>query len=159
MKNNCRSQRSGLSSPANQSLMHSLYVAALDRHLGIRGLISPVTDNVSGFEYDFFHPASGRLIKIFNSLDDHIIEKYCGAIPEPHPIFIVDNDTILGDDKWNSAIDKFLGDAVIRLHALQYLNDMLLEHFVDEDEEDDWEIITPIERARCIDAINDLSDE
>ena len=66
----------GLSSPANNFLRQSLYIAALDRHLGIRGLISPVTDDESGLNFDFFCPTTGTLIKVFKSLDQDAISRY-----------------------------------------------------------------------------------
>lgn len=151
----------GLSSPANNSLQQSLYIAALDRYLGIRGLISPVTDEDTGLACDFFCPSTGTVIKIFKSLDEGTIFRYEQGRRE-RSIFIVDAHALettecdeCGDKhpNWESEV---LRTAATILDAYLYLDDEL---FSFNPEECEWEPIIPVERRRCIEALYNMDEE
>lgn len=151
----------GLSSPANNSLQQSLYIAALDRHLGIRGLISPVTDEDTDLDYDFFCPDTGTVIKIFKTIDQDIISRHEQGRREK-TIFIVDAVALettecdeCGDKhpNWESEV---LHTAATILDAYLYLDDEL---FSFNPEECEWEPVMPVERSRCLEAIANMDEE
>ena len=151
----------GLSSPTNQSLQQSLYIAALDRHLGIRGLISPVTDTSTGLDYDFFDSEGEQLIKIFKSLAAEDLVKYEEGRPEIDPLYIIDGTGLTAGlckdcgQMHPSLQSKGLTDAALVFDALLYADDQLWE-FCEEDHS--WVPITPIQRELCLQAIHNLAD-
>ncbi|HEY3899600.1 MAG TPA: hypothetical protein VGM54_13350 [Chthoniobacter sp.] len=158
---NYDNRTAGLSSPANNSLQTSLYIALLDRYLGIRGLVSPVVDEDAKLDYDFFHPKSGRVIKIFKSLQPEEIEKYAISGREEN-IFIVDavaldSTTCEGCGEPQPDIDsEELIEAAVVLNAYLYFDDTLNRW---DEEVGKWAIMMPYERERCMDAIFNLDDE
>jgi hypothetical protein len=148
----------GLSSPANNSLQQSLYIAALDRHLGIRGLISPVTDDTTGLDYDFFCPSTGAVIKIFRSIDQNTIAQYEVGRREKS-IFIVDAVALEQDDcddTYPNLESGILHTAATVLDAFLYLDDEL---YIFEPEGCEWDVVIPMERSRCLKAIANIDYE
>ena len=160
--NSSNNTLNGISSPANASLQQSLYIAALDRYLGIRGLVSPVTDTNSGLSYDFYHPASGRLIKVFKALSSKHLAEYEQSRPTADPLYIVDGIALedsecpgCGEMHANFASED-LADALLVFDVLVYADDLLWQF---DDEEEEWEPMIPVERSRCMGALLDLADE
>ena len=144
----------GISSPANQSLRQSLYIAALDRYLGIRGLISPVYDEKYDLHYDFLIEHSQRLIKVFKSLDAEEMSKYEEANAHYDPIFILDSELLektecpgCGDLHVNIESDEIV-EAAINTGALLYHQERLWRLSPDEDSENVWERLEPIDSCR-----------
>jgi hypothetical protein len=152
---------SGLSSPANSSLQQSLYIATLDRYLDIRGLISPVIDDSSGLDYDFFHAESGAVIKILKSLGHEITSRY-EAGRHKNSIFIVDAVALEQDDcddcggTHPNLESEVLHTAATVLDAFLYLDDEL---YMFEPEGCEWDVVIPVERRRCFEALYNLEDE
>jgi hypothetical protein len=154
----------GISSPANQSLRQSLYIAALDRYLGIRGLISPVHDKKNDLHYDFLIEHSQRLIKVFKSVEAEEIAKYAEANADTDPIFIIDTE-LLGET-WRAGCEKLpmdieseeIVEAAINAGALLYHQERLWQPSPDEDTENSWEPLEPFERSRCINALLSLKE-
>lgn len=91
-KNSSNETQRSILFPANNSYGQSLYIAALDRYLGIRGLISPVEDQDEGvtLAFDFFQPSGGKLVKIFRSHDIDEIKTYMPYSNTRRAIFIYD---------------------------------------------------------------------
>jgi len=152
---------SGLSSPANNSLQQSLYIAAIDRYLGIRGLISPITDEDAGLDYDFFHPDTGRVIKILQSIDQDTIMRYEKGRRE-NAIFIVDAlalEHVECDECTRLHPDvesEELSALALALNAYLYVEDELFEFAALERE---WDLVLPVERMKCIDILGGMEDE
>ena len=149
----------GISSPANQSLRQSLYIAALDRYLGIRGLISPVYDEKYDLHYDFLIEHSQRLIKVFKSVEAEEIAKYAEANADSDPIFILDTEYL--GETWRAVCEKLpmdieseeIVEAAINAGALLYYQDRLWQPTPDEDTDKSWDPLEPFERSRCINAL------
>src|SRR4051812_43732637 len=90
--NSSNETQSSISSPPNQSYRLSLYIAALDRFLGLRGLVWPVTDDVNGttLTFDFYHPEDRSLVKIFQTLAPEEVARYKGYYQDHDVIFLFD---------------------------------------------------------------------
>ena len=67
----------------------SLYIVALDRYRGIRGLIYPYQDN-DGYLFDFYAPRARRSIKVFTEINEAEIERYTNHPKRKKIIFIID---------------------------------------------------------------------
>src|SRR4051794_10963757 len=120
-------------SSLKDSLRQSLYIAALDRQIGLRGFIPAVTDAVGNLTYDFYHAKSGRFVKVFNDLDAKEMARYEEFRPDPAPIYIVD-----GDQRPFSS--RQLSDAIMRFHVLLFKDETLWEW-----EDDKWTRIPSME--------------
>jgi hypothetical protein len=110
------------SKEARKTLAQSLYIAALDRYLGKNGLIFPVTIKHKKVEYDFdfFHPESDELVKVFTVVDDERAEQRYLALPYK-VTYILDLSSEgmnCGWDIENLSIEA--GKAAVRLEAYVY---------------------------------------
>lgn len=93
-KNPSNEIQSNLSSPANQSLKQSLYIAALDRFLDLRGFVWPVTDRIrdTTFTFDFYHPEDRKLVKVFRELGSTEVVRYKSYLQHRDVVFVFDSD-------------------------------------------------------------------
>ena len=142
----------GISSPANQSLRQSLYIAALVRYLGIRGLISPIYDEKNDLHYDFLIEHSQRLIRVFKSLDVEEMSKYAEANGDYVPILIIDTEHLKktecsGKLRVDIESDEIV-EAAINTGALLYHQERLWRLSPDEDADNVWERLEPIDSCR-----------
>lgn len=162
-ENNLGAARNGLSSPANNSLQQSYYIAALSRYLRLSGLISPVTDVRDGIEYqfDFYNVETGSLIKVFTTLDEEQISKYQPLAADEGVLFILDT-TAFEDCATECGAETFEGlpdsvfEAAERLDALIYFDKRLYECLDDVHDRDDWNPMLPFERQRLIAVIESI---
>jgi hypothetical protein len=147
-----------ITSDSFPSLKQSLRIAALDRHLGLRGFIFPVTDMEHYLEYDFYHFQSGTYIKFFESLDSKSLARYKKAATKQKRVLIIDA-TECGDCKAQHAdiISPEILRAVEMLNPLLYCDDLLWRFVKDKDAVGHWEPIAPVERSRCITALSSLT--
>ena len=76
----------------SDSYRDSLYIAALDRHLGMSGFISHVSDHGEGVDYsfDFYHPRTKRLVKIFRTIETAEINQYAAHPYKDRTVFVID---------------------------------------------------------------------
>ena len=148
--------KTNIQTPLNQSLRQSLYIAALDRHLGLRGLIFPVEDKENNISYDFMHAETGQLIKVFKKLHQDEFVKYELSRPDDSPLFIVDELALersaceCCDEDIVCLKSEELMDARTVFDVMLYLDDQLWQ-FCDATQT--WEPIMPVERERCIEAL------
>jgi len=79
---------------ANTTAYHqSRYIADLNTHFDVNGLIFPYTDEF-GYEFDFYAPKGDRLIKVFTETNDEAIKKYAGHPRLGQIQFIIETDRI-----------------------------------------------------------------
>ncbi len=151
----------GDSTLAKQTLRQSLYIAALDRYLGIRGLISPFHDAKSGLSYDFFHPESKQLVKIFTTLEPAELLRYPEAHCRDNTLYIIDAENFASRMRRGSRVimnDESLVKAAKRANALIYHKDCFWREYDGGDAAVHWDPLWTDERQRCVDAIYRMND-
>ena len=150
-----------LSLPTNTSLKQSLYIAALDRFYGIRGLLSPASDTFDGvrYDFDFYHPSSGTLIKFFPKFDEDEFRKYSAYAEKHDLISIIDAENIDIEPceecghKCIDALPEELTVEAMLSDASLYFNDNMWELVDDEDDDglSKWVPLMPFELERLED--------
>jgi hypothetical protein len=155
MNNTQQQASSTLSLPNNASFKQSLYIAALDRFYGIRGLLSPVSETIDGvhYDFDFYHPESEMLIKFFSKFDEEAFRKY-SAYAETHEVrIIIDAEEVeiathpgCGHKCIHALPEELTVEAMLSDASL-YFNDHIWELFDHEDNDglSIWVPLLPIE--------------
>lgn len=136
----------------------SLYIAALDRYLGLRGFTSAITDGETGLDYDFLHLASGTFVKIIDPLDTTNVNRYQKARPV-QCVFIVDASTLTlpPDEARTSILDcEAVCSATLVLDAYVYLKD---KFWTVGEENCEWTPMLPFERLLCVKALSNINAE
>ena len=164
MNPNDRQNKIGIQSPANNSIRLSSYIAALDRYIDLSGFAFPVTDTREGVKYDFdlFNPSDSYLIKVFTQLNEDEFEKYESFHEDDNVLFIFDATDLTdecpdcGKPCFGSINEDFLAIAY-EFQALVYLDGQLWHIVEDDDEEEVWETMMPVQRRILLDEINGLN--
>ena len=157
---------SNLNSPLTKSLQQSLYIAALDRYFGIRGLISPVTDHRHGVDYtfDFYHPQSGTLIKFITEPTAEQIDRDAEILTDDDVMVIIDaSHQAVGicfncDEPCLNTVPAEIPELAETIGAYVYFDDCLWQ-MDDPDDHQSWERMIPWERERCMRAIWHLDSQ
>ena len=162
--NSSNNLQRGLSSPANDSLQQSYYIAALDRYLEMRGLVSPVIDKQSDYvyTYDFLHVESGTVVKIFKQLDDREMSRYSNRADDRVTCFILDATYFCGDlsdyvvgAAINNVVPEAL-EAAANLRAYIFFEGVLWELSEQPEGEWEWKQVIPVERNLCMRTLLEL---
>jgi hypothetical protein len=151
------------SSRTNQSLQQSLYIAALDRQIGMRGFIPAVTDAVGNLDYDFLHMQSGRFVKLFKELHAEEMARYEQFRPDLAPIYIVEASGLSEQERKGikrlgrmqfCTHSKELSDAIMLFRVLLFKDECLWEW-----DGGIWVKIATVEMQRCLCALYKGDDE
>lgn len=157
-RNSSKNVVRGLSCPKNDSLLKSCYTVALDKYLGMRGLVSPVKDTRCKrvYHYDFLHVESETAIKIFTTLDELEMARYHNRTEDVKTCFIIDASHLCDDlrggyeeeDIEHVAPPEVI-EAAQELNAYIYINGFMWQW--SESPEPDimlWWTMTPLERIK-----------
>ena len=136
---------------------NSLYIAALDRYLGLRGFVTWVTDGATDLDYDFYHLESGTFVKIIDPLDAEDIDRYQKGRP-PYSVFLVDARMLASGQEASKGFQSILDSqqvcaATLALDAYVYLGDELWSL---NEENLTWTSVLPLEHRLCLKAIDNL---
>jgi len=127
----------------------SLYITALDRFLGINGLLYPYQDE-HGYRFDFYAPKGKRRIKVFTNINATEVEKYAKHPKCKQIKFIIDITTLMELPELFNAIPAYaMSDALLatasNLNALLFANNCLFAPIKDTEGRLWWESMLPRE--------------
>ena len=158
-----------ISSPLNDSYQKSIYIAVLESYFGWRGIVSPVMMEYKGekYDFDFYYPNKGKLVKVFRTLDSKEIDRYAPLSNYQNVLFILDaRDLVLRCENYADNINNLSPgglEAAIALKAAVFFDSRIWAPKDDPAPGDFWEEEIPIFWDRGYDAamedMNKVNDD